>query len=229
MLSDLHSTKTVLRVLAECSVLFMAATVLGMAIQGGVPAALLGAEHRLPETIFSILWVWLMTCMLHYLMRNVQAREAAFAQQKSWLELLSDIPSPLDAPGDQRQVVLGAVRRLTRAQPQLWLSRLWDGQLSNGCGEQPGALARECVGSGRPCVTLRQPCVRSSGALKTALAHYVPEPSIGDLRVLSESSSMVGAVAQMVVPIARLEDQQEIMGVLELNYFAPEPSYLQLL
>ena len=87
--------------------LFAASYVVPVLVLGG--ASSIGVA-MLPRTsyVIQVLWIWLLTFVLHYLMRNIQARQEAFSQHVKWQAVLASQLENDDKPAVQRQSVLNA-------------------------------------------------------------------------------------------------------------------------
>lgn len=213
IISEHNSTKAVLCTLAEVAILLVSASYIGWGVESNQWnnwAAFLVTE---PHLTVRILWIWLITFVFHYLVRNIHGRDMAYEQHQKWLDLVMQQTIASEQPIEQRRALLACAQQLAGATAELWIPRLGDGRLVDTHGRVADAWITARAAEGRPCVALS----KSQG--------YT---TIGMLAVCQEPPADPAVSAQLIVPIRRVDGEQEIIAILDLSYTDRQPDPFQL-
>jgi signal transduction histidine kinase len=244
-LSAHSTTKILMATLLEVTGLYVSATMVGLLfamVRRGYAVSFLAA---LPDMLVCIVWMWLLTFLLHSLVRTVQFRDELSSQQQSWLTLVEDNVVAWEQPEEQREALARSVERLTASQVELWLPRLVDGCLANRQGAAPPPHVAAAAATRVPTIAVRASHAPHlldwlDGRLgqrwhvrPSQLWAMLDEPSAlagsGDVQVLDEPPADEDTAAEIILPICRLDPGQELLGLLHLRYTGGAQPLYQLI
>jgi signal transduction histidine kinase len=217
-LSERLSTWIVLVTLAEVAVLFLAASYIGSSIYHQALQPLIPFVRAAPYVVSRILCIWLINFVLHYLVRNVQARDQAYQQHQDWLTLIQEKTLTSDDPGEQRRAVVASAETLTGAHVELWIPRICDRRPVSLSGESAGAVIGEVIQKNQACVALRpRPLPGWAARIRSLWRKRFPQPT-GGMVLLSDPPFDAGVSTQIIVPINRFQGSEYLLAVLDLRY-----------
>jgi signal transduction histidine kinase len=243
-LSARSTTPILLGTLFEVTLSYVGATVVGLVFAYFIlHTRQIAIGAALPDMLVCIVWMWLLTFLLHSLVRTIQFRDELSLQQQSWLSLIEDNVVAWEQPDEQRDAVIRSAERLTASQAELWLPRFDDGRLTNRQGDTAPPHVLAAAASHCPTVAHRPTASPSLlarldarmaqwGIQPSQLWALLDEPSVlagpPDLKVLDEPPDAPGTLAEINLPICRLDPGQELLGILRLRYTNEAPSLFQL-
>lgn len=244
ILSERLSTKILLATLIEVGFLLILVSYIGARLFTGAAFSVLTFISTSPYLLAHVLWIWLITFILHYLIRNIQARDEAFSQHKYWLKMIQEAALATGRPETQYNALVESARTLMNCHVTLWIPRPTDGKLTNSDGIVAGPRIETAATSVEPSIALRQPTmpVRVSKVLKwlcknlpgTTLRRLCNDLQmrgrrsvIGLLRVLEEPPDQAAVATQILLPIYRLHSDKSLLVVFEFAY-PKQPSLFQL-
>jgi len=218
-LSEGLSTEIVLITLAEVALFYTGALYIGASILERHWAPLVPFIRNSLPMLSNILWIWLMNFVLHYFVRNVQARDEAYRQHQEWLALVDEERLASNRPDQQHAVVIKGAAKLTGAHAELWLPPVVGAGLYNTRGEEASENVYITADKGLPAVALRRR-KGASGLLQRMDRFRTHDPSVeaSGLWLLTGPPQDLGISTQIFVPVFRFEGSEELLGVLELSY-----------
>ena len=218
LLSERLRTWVVLVTLGEVAVFFLVTSYAGSSIYYHAFQPLIAFLRVTPFVITRILFIWLISFLLHYLVRNVQARDQAYQQHQEWLTLIEEKTLTSDEPKEQRRVVLDCAESLTGAQAELWIPRICDKRLVNMKGELAAQVILEATHLNQACVAVRPtPLPAWLDRIRSFWRRKFPQPS-GGLALLATAPSDPDIATEIIIPIDRFKGSEYILGVLDLKY-----------
>lgn len=246
IVSEHNRTEFVVLALIEVAFVYTAISYLGMLIHHGLtqgnwqiyePGQFLAAH---PNILLQILGIWLITFVFHYLVQNIHGRDLAFAQQRQWLNLVAEQWVSSEESVDQRRALLNRVEEIIQARAKLWLpgingrtltdtqNNTADGMVEAAIGQRQLLYSHEGLlkvqEDGRLQAILRR-LRRTLSRLMQSLSPSAPEV---DGRAAYLCPLANGWGARIVLPIFRLDEPGELVGVLDLVYDQPAPHDFEL-
>ena len=236
IISEHNSSKTVLVVLFETAIFYFAASFLGAALYSN-SLSLTAFLATYPNMGVHILAIWLVTFVFHYLVSNIRGRNLAFEQHRKWLGIVSEQLVATANPQDQHQALRACAAELTEANVTLWIPRLPDWKLTNEQGLGPDPLIQRATQERKSYIVMQQ--AENTRAfpgrvvsyfvekLNRFVDHTLGQPPHGTV-LFPANLVQPHTLARIIVPIHRQEDDQELLGVLDLSYPAPAPPRYKL-
>lgn len=218
-LSEGLSTEMVLMTLVEVAAFYVGALYIGTSLFEGYWSPLVSFILKSFPIVSNILWIWLMNFVLHYFVRNVQARDEAYRQHQEWLALVDEKGMASNHPEEQHAVVIKGAAKLTGARAELWLPPVVGDGLYNTRGEAASEHVHITAEKGLPAVVVRKR-TGVSGLLQRVDRFRAQDPSVeaGGLWLLTGPPQDPSISTQIFVPVFRFEGSEELLGVLELSY-----------
>ncbi len=213
LISEHNRTLAVLITLPEVAFLYILATYLGWGIHTHNWPNILAFWLANPSIGEHILGIWLVTFVFHYLVRNIHGRNKAFNQQQQWLNLVSEQWALNENPQEQRRSLIGQVAQITDGDVRLWRPRIRDNYLTDQNNEEaPFDIVTSAY---QPVPTIWLPQSPPKDPRKPCL--FLAEPPPRD-----------GALAQIAIPIRRLDEPFDLLGVLDIAYLDRTPDQYHL-
>lgn len=213
IISEHNSTRAVLLTLIEVALVMLGIAYFGWVINGGRGApfhTFLAARY---VVLYPILGIWLVNFVFHYLVRNIQGRDIAYAQHQEWLNLISEQWTNKGNPQEKRAAVLKCANELTNARAQLWIPRLSDQALVDVTGSPAPAVIEQIATAAKP--------------------HIIWHHATDNLHIQQRTEAVLQQAAptepaQIVLPIYGLDDPGRLVGILGLVYQAAQPTDYEL-
>ncbi len=244
ILSERLSTRILLATLIEVGLLLILVSYIGARLYEGEAFSVLTFISTAPYLLAHVLWIWLFTFILHYLIRIIQARDEAFSQHKHWLKLIQEAALAAGRPEEQYNALVESAGKLMNSRVRLWIPRLSDGKLAGLDGDIAGPRIETAAAGVEPGIALRQATMPLRiGNILTWLCNNLPDTtlrhlcndlqmrgrrgSIGLLRVEEEPPDQAEVATQILLPIYRLHNDESLLGLFEFSY-PKQPSLFQL-
>jgi len=202
IISEHNSTPVALMTLLEVALVYVLATYLGWGIytqNWQSPWSFWQANNSLGE---HILGIWLITIVFHYLVRNIQGRDRAIAQQEKWRNRITEKWALTDNTSEKRQDLLDVISEITGGMAQLWQPRLLDGMLLDAKGEQAPIQITKASDNNQPVLWLRN--------------RHRHKSEIGGCRLLPDPPPHPDASVQTIFPIRSQDSPHDLLGVLDI-------------
>lgn len=238
LVSQHNGTRLFLLMLAGVSVSYSAVTYLGSAINGGRLESLDEFASGKADLAASLVGIYLVSFLFHYLMHNIIARDMAHEGYRRWMELVSDQwASTLDPNvgaidlDRQSQDWERFAEQLTGATGRLWLPRLSDSTLRDRTGELADEMVCATVADGEPLLAKRDFTPSLPRRAQSRLAALLRQstwvrrdwPGEARVRLYTGHSLTDGAQARLVIPLYRAKKPDRLVGVLDLTYLGDQP------
>jgi signal transduction histidine kinase len=228
-LSERTDTVAVPTTLVEVSLLFWMSSYIGYSIHAG-PHSLLTFTGMHPQVPLRIVWIWLITFTLYYLVHNIRSRARALVQSHDVIRLLDVQLRVISDCTGRRQAIVDAAQDITDARARLFVPRVIDGHLVGLEGEDAPALAHQAAMTRRVLIVRYAPFLSFVlDQIITALSWPAPYGTGNDPQFIQQAPEYPDAQAQLVVPILASGGSTECLGVLELLYLYKMPSPRKLI
>lgn len=238
LVSQHNGTRLLLLILVWVSFSYFAASYLGSAINSGGWESLNEFAVGKAYLAVTLVGIYLVSFLFHYLMHNILARDMAHEGYRRWMELVSDqwastLEPNLDGIDLDRQLQewVRFAEQLTGATGRLWLPRLNDGALLDQTGEQADGMICAVVAEREPLLAKRDFTLSLPRRAQSRLAALLRQrawgrrdwPGEARVKLYSGYTLPDGTQARLVIPLYRVKKPDRLVGILDLTYLGDQP------